>query len=184
MNNMLGKNFVCGGIVTGIRNGVTKRGDPYLVAKVEDMTGASEFPLFSRNYAKFAPYFALNAYVCISGSVEKSQYNDRTNVNIADVCYLSDLMKRGSVHAVTFNIDLDKVADEMMQSISAVLMENRHKPVSLPPDARPYVPVKFHVVSSSLRIDARLTSQTHCAQLGPELMRVVDETDGIEMSIG
>ena len=41
--------LVLGGIVTGVREGYTKTGKPYGIAKVEDYSGTAEFAFFGND---------------------------------------------------------------------------------------------------------------------------------------
>lgn len=43
------RDLILGGIVTGVREGYTKTGKPYGVAKVEDYSGVAEFAFLAMN---------------------------------------------------------------------------------------------------------------------------------------
>lgn len=44
--------LVLGGIVTGVREGYTKTGKPYGIAKVEDYSGTAEFAFFGNEWVE------------------------------------------------------------------------------------------------------------------------------------
>jgi len=60
-----------GGLITNIRYGTSKKGNPYGVFTLEDYNGAHEFALFGKNYIEFGKYMIKDLYVCISGVVQE-----------------------------------------------------------------------------------------------------------------
>lgn len=183
LEHLLGRNFVCCGIVTGVRNGMTKKQMPYLVATIEDMDGSGEFALFNKDYTTYATYFQPNAYVCITGRVEKSQYSDRINKNISSVMYMSDMLHSGRIHSVTLDVDLECVDRSLVDLLSDVLVENSRRPQVPQPDAPPCVPVRFRISDHNSKIDVRMSSSSYSVELGPRIMNFVEETEGVEMMV-
>ena len=183
---MVGRNFTVAGIVTGVRTGMTKKQTPYMIAHIEDMDGGADFPLFAKDYAQYAQYMTPNAYVCISGRIEKSQYNDRVNKNIAKVIYMADMMKSGGVHSVTFEIDLSKLDASLVDLLGDALQENKMNVGGMQQqaDAAPVVPVKFRIYDNNRHIDLRMMSQTYSVELGKKIVDVVESVDGLTMQVG
>ena len=183
LKNMVGKSFVCGGIVTSVRNGLTKKQTPYLVAKVEGVSDACEFALFSHDYTNYSHYFTKDAYLCISGRIEKSQYNDRVNRNITKVEFLSEVLGSGRVRNITLQLDLSSVNSLMVDMLADTLTANKDRPAAPRPDAAPYVPVRFHVIDKEKNIDLHLASQTYSVELSPKILRMVERTEGVSMLV-
>ena len=46
------KDVTMGGIVTGVREGYTKTGKPYGIAKIEDYSGSAEFAFFGNEWVE------------------------------------------------------------------------------------------------------------------------------------
>jgi DNA polymerase-3 subunit alpha len=60
-----------GGLITSIRHGTSKKGNPYGVFTLEDYDGSHEFALFGKNYIEFGKYMIKDLYVCVSGVVQE-----------------------------------------------------------------------------------------------------------------
>ena len=60
-----------GGLITNMRYGTSKKGNPYGIFTLEDYDGAHEFALFGKNYIEFGKYMIKDLYVCISGVVQE-----------------------------------------------------------------------------------------------------------------
>ena len=59
-----------GGLITSVRNGTSKAGNPYGVFTLEDYEGPHEFALFGKNYVEFGKYMIPSYHVCVSGIVQ------------------------------------------------------------------------------------------------------------------
>ena len=52
-----------GGIVTGVREGYTKTGKPFGVAKVEDYSGTAEFAFFGNEWVEKKTFCRRNVFI-------------------------------------------------------------------------------------------------------------------------
>ncbi len=184
---MVGKTFTCAGIVTGIKSGLTRTTNkPYLIATIEDMDGVGELALFGEDYVNYSPYFATpNSFVYVTGKIEKGQYNDRVFMKIVKVDFLADVLKHGTVRNVTFTLDLERLTPPLVEMFADVLLPNKPAMMGpVHPAAKPTAPVRFHIVDRSRRIDVSLSSQNHSVELGAEVVKMVDSTEGaVVMSV-
>ncbi|MBQ8608113.1 MAG: DNA polymerase III subunit alpha, partial [Bacteroidaceae bacterium] len=48
-----------GGIVTSVREGTTKKGNPFCIARMEDYSGSAELPLFGQDYMDWTRYMKV-----------------------------------------------------------------------------------------------------------------------------
>ncbi len=64
-----GEEVVIGGIITNIRQSVTKKGDPMLYVTLEDMSGAVECIAFKNEIKAYQPLLAVDAIVFIRAQV-------------------------------------------------------------------------------------------------------------------
>jgi len=182
--NLVGRNFITGGIVTGLRNGLSKRGEPFLIATVEDMEGQGEIGLFGKDYASFANFFTQNAYVCVMGTVAKSTYNDQIRRSYTKIMYMPDLLTQNRFKSLTLSMDSDMVDDQIIGELSKSLIENKSgRATSDSDNGRNMVPISFVINDSKSKHQIHLFSRTHSVELGPDIMRFVESNPGIEMSL-
>jgi DNA polymerase III subunit alpha len=60
-----------GGLITGVRRKVTRQGDPWAVATLEDLEGAIEVVFFPSTYQRWAPRLADDAVVLVRGRLDR-----------------------------------------------------------------------------------------------------------------
>ena len=93
---MANKEVRLGGIVTGVRKGVTKKGLPYGIVTLEDYSGAGELALFGENWARFGSYMSTtDTTVFITGRIQSKRYKpDEMELSIGSVEYLDNVKDR------------------------------------------------------------------------------------------
>ncbi|MBO4804638.1 MAG: DNA polymerase III subunit alpha [Paludibacteraceae bacterium] len=70
-----GKAISAGGMVTGCRNGTTKKGNPFAIITIEDFSGAHEFPLFGNDFVNYGQFLQNGFFVYFTGSYQPKKYN-------------------------------------------------------------------------------------------------------------
>jgi DNA polymerase III subunit alpha len=68
-----GSQVTIGGLITGLQRKVTKKGDVWAIASVEDLEGAIEVMLFPQTYQLYATALAEDAVVIIRGRVDRRE---------------------------------------------------------------------------------------------------------------
>ena len=93
---MANKEVRLGGIVTGVRKGVTKKGLPYGIVTLEDYSGAGELALFGENWARFGSYMSTtDTTVFITGRIQGKRYKpEEMELSIGSVEYLDNVKDR------------------------------------------------------------------------------------------
>ncbi len=87
-----GRIVTVGGILSGLQRKVTRKGDTWLVAQLEDLAGAIEVMIFPSAYQLCAPVLAEDAIVLVKGRVDKRE--DVPKIIAMDVT-APDLFPRG-----------------------------------------------------------------------------------------
>ena len=72
-----------GGILTGLQRRLTKKGDPWASAQLEDLAGGVEVAFFPKVYAEFALSLAEDAVVLVKARVSRSE--DRLSLHAQSV---------------------------------------------------------------------------------------------------
>ncbi|MBR1789615.1 MAG: DNA polymerase III subunit alpha [Bacteroidaceae bacterium] len=106
------RDVVFGGIVTGVRKGVTRKGQPYGIVTLEDYNGAGELALFGRDWAQWSNYMEVGYTLYIKGHVQPRQYQpDRLEMRIGGIDFLSNA-KDSEVKTLTLAFMLDDLDEE------------------------------------------------------------------------
>lgn len=125
LNDFVNQDFKLGGIVTAIREGNSRNGNPYGIAKIEDFNGSGELPLFGQDWAVWRGYFSLGNTLLISGRVEPSRWKENScNLKIGKIDFMADV-KEELIKRITIKIDLDQLNEESADELKDLLNEQK-----------------------------------------------------------
>ncbi len=114
-----------GGIVTSVRNGLTKKNKPFGVVKMEDYEGQGEMAIFD-DWAAWSGYFAEGAALYIKAQCDRKYKNsDYIDFRITNVEYLHDVREK-QVEKLTIMMD-STVSTETVADLTTVLKEQKGK---------------------------------------------------------
>ena len=98
--------LIMGGIVTDVREGYTKRGSPYGVAKVEDFTGMYEFFMVGNDWIEKKNFFSVGMFLFMRGRCQPKQWRkDEFEIKINKVELLPDV-KENVIERITIGATL------------------------------------------------------------------------------
>lgn len=108
------KELAVAGLVTTIRDAVSKNGKPFMIFTIEDFSGNREFGLFGEQYAEFKGYIQPNTQLFITG-FGKPSYRDESKLElkIKDICFLADAVEK-QLRSVTIDLPIDRIDEELM----------------------------------------------------------------------
>ena len=113
-----------GGIVTAVRTGETKNGNPFGIVKMEDFAGNGEIPLFGTDWVTYRNFFVEGTSLFIRLKVEPHKYRPGIfNINIKSIELMSEV-KDKSIHKITFDVPLDKLTSTMVEDLAEIVKEN------------------------------------------------------------
>ncbi|MDR1762852.1 MAG: DNA polymerase III subunit alpha [Dysgonamonadaceae bacterium] len=123
--NNLGREIVVGGIITGVRKGVSKAGKDYAIIKVEDFSGSGEIALFGKDYETFKDCGAAGDYIMVRGRVQYREYSKEPQIEFK-IQSIDPLQKaaKGMVKKLTVQIPLEKITEELIAGLSALMKNN------------------------------------------------------------
>lgn len=125
LNDFVNQDFKLGGIVTAIREGNSRNGNPYGIAKIEDFNGSGELPLFGQDWAVWRGYFSVGNTLLISGRVEPSRWKENScNLKIGKIDFMADV-KEELIKRITIKIDLDQLNEESADELKDLLNEQK-----------------------------------------------------------
>lgn len=117
---MSGNQIVLAGIVTGVREGLTKRGKPYGIVQFEDFNGSGEIPFFGRSWAQWQNYLKEDFSVLIHAHIERRRYGEGFDLVVTNIEYLADVKTSGIAELdIRVNVpDLEKMeVDEFLSLV-------------------------------------------------------------------
>ena len=111
--------LVLGGIVTGVREGYTKTGKPYGIAKVEDYSGTAEFAFFGNEWVEKKNFFMEGMFLFMKGKCQPKQWKqEEWEVKINSIELLPEVKER-VVEKLTVTAPLSAIDDQLIMEFSS-----------------------------------------------------------------
>ncbi len=117
------------GIVTAVRQGTSKKGNPYAFVTIEDFTDSYELAFFGKDYIEFNKFFIQGLSLFVQGRVQTRQWpRDSTELEfkIRTISLLSDVMEN-KVQKVTLKININDLTETLLTELVACCEQNNGK---------------------------------------------------------
>lgn len=102
-----------GGLLSGCKRIVTKRGDAMLLANIEDLTGSIPLVIFPKAYERCAPFLNDDEVVVVKGKLNRDFRSEELNVVADAVDPLQELEKVRSLHIELVDVKEQQVLARM-----------------------------------------------------------------------
>ncbi|MCC8096480.1 MAG: DNA polymerase III subunit alpha [Tannerellaceae bacterium] len=170
--SLLGRELLFGGIVTEVREGITKKGSPYGVMKVEDFTGSTEIALFGNDYVEFNKYLRVGMYLLITARIEPHRWREgELDLRIGTMKLLQD-EKDKLIQKINITVPIHDLDETMITELSVLIKNN-------PGNSLLY----FRVMDGEHHISLNLFSQNIRLNVTRELVDFLNENEKIDFKI-
>ena len=161
---LAGREITMGGIVTSVRRGISKNGNPYGIAKIEDYSGSAELPFFGNDWVNFQGYLGEGTFLYIKARCQPKQWRqDELEVKITSMELLPDV-KEKLVEKLTILVPLGSLDTTMVRELSTLTKES-------PGNTELY----FKVTDSDGKMSVDLISRPIKLSVGKELISYLKE---------
>ena len=138
LSPFMNRDVMVGGIVTDVRVGQTKKGNPYGIVRLEDYSGSGELALFGQTWAQWSGYLQPNNAVLVRGHVAGRKFApDQPELNISSVEFLSDLSDT-FVKRLTVQLRIDEFDERLADEICTMVEEQDKEGAELYFDIKDY----------------------------------------------
>ena len=166
------RDITVGGIVTGLREGYTKKGNPFGIAKIEDYSGAAELPLFGQDWIDWGRYMQQGCFLFIHAKVQPKQWKqEEFEVKINKIELLPDV-KDKLIEKITISTNLDALDNAMLDEMIPFFTQNPGN-----------VELRIQVRDIETQMHTNLISKTLKISVGKELIRYLKDNPALEFSI-
>ena len=118
------RDLTLGGIVTGIREGQTKKGNPFGIAKVEDYSGSAEFAFFGNDWVEKKNFFMVGMFLFMRGKCQPKQWRqDEYEVKVNTIELLPEV-KDKLIEKLTVMLPLVELSDEFVEEFTSLVKSN------------------------------------------------------------
>ena len=166
------KDVTIGGLVSSVREGITRTGKPFMIIRIEDFTGSGEIPLFGDDYINFGKYGRLGLYVYIKGRVQGRRYDEsQLEFKILSIQLLPDVKDR-LIEKITITLPLHDMNSQMVEELSTLTKNN-------PGNSLLY----FQVVDGEKNMKVDLFSRNFKINVRQELIDYLVENENILFAV-
>ncbi len=171
VEKLKGRDISVAGIVTFVKNSITKNGKPYGSMVIEDYSDSYTLTLFGKDYETYRKYFYEGYSLLIKGSfVESTWKKNELEFKIKNISLLSnvrdELIKNLSVKIVLRNLSED-------------IMEDIKKLSSKPGN----VEMKFLIVDPEEKMSVEMYSRSQRIELTNQLIEFLQNSPEIEFKV-
>lgn len=111
------EDITMGGIVTNVRTGTTKSGNPFGIVKIEDYSGVGEIALFGQDWLIFHNSFVESVSLFIHAKVQPKKWKTEEYELSLKTVQLMTEVKDDVVEKITLSVPLDAVTPELVTDL-------------------------------------------------------------------
>lgn len=163
------------GMVTAVRRGITRTGNPFAIVNIEDFTDSYELPFFGKDFVEFNNYFVEGLSVFINGRVQQRTWpkdSVELEYKIKSIGLLSDVLEQ-KVKRITITIPVMKLTQEIVNEMENCLTHEDNKGNLL---------VNFVIVDEG-KMRLKMFSRTCKIKLSTDLIEYFKNNSEIEFKI-
>jgi DNA polymerase-3 subunit alpha len=170
--DLLNKDLVFGGIVTGVREGKTKQGRDYAIVRIEDYSGSGEIPFFGNDYVQYRQYLYKGYYLLIRGKYQPRRYNENEfDLSIGTIELLDDVHEK-MVEKLTVNIPLNMIDSQFINELSEFLKTHQGNSSLF-----------FKVTDGESNMNVQLFARNSKIKLTKDLINYLEENENLTFKV-
>ncbi len=122
--SLVTREITMGGIVTGLRRGISKNGNPYGIAKIEDYSGSFEIPFWGNDWVTYQGYLGEGTFLYIKARCQPKQWRkEELELKITSMELLPDVKER-LVEKITISMPLTTLDSTLIMELSALIKDH------------------------------------------------------------
>lgn len=165
LNAISGKELSLGGIVTGVRSGMTKNSKPFGGLTLGDYSGTYEFMFFGKDYIDFKNYCTEGYPLFIKGRVQPKQWGDEPRpleFKVTSIQMLNDL-RATMLKGLAITVPIDAVDDKLITELKNQLENNKGNTL-----------LKFIIFDPEKNISLKMFSRSYSIDVTNEFINFLD----------
>ena len=178
LDSLLGKDITLGGMVTGVRKGVTRNGNPYGIAKIEDFSGSYEIPFWGKDWVEFQGYLVEGMFLYIRATCQERAWGKQnadgkrdSELKINSIQLLPDV-KDELIEKITIYLPLDELESTLITELSTIVKKSPGK-----------AELFFKIQDKESNIELTLISQPLRLTIEKELLFYLNEERALSFTI-
>ena len=116
-----GRDITMGGIVTFVRRGISKNGNPYGIAKIEDYSGSAELAFFGNDWVTYQGYLVEGTFLYIKARCQPKQWRkEELELKVTSIDLLPDVKER-LIEKITVLIPLEALDKTLVADLDELV---------------------------------------------------------------
>lgn len=162
--------LIFGGMVVGLRKGMSKRGDPYGIAKIEDYSGSFEVAFWRNDWAVYQGFLQEKMFVFIHAKVEPNKWRPESlDLKINKVELMNDV-KDNVIRKFTLTLPLNDIDKPLVDNLTDICQK-------YPGNADLFV----KIIDNDMKID--MLARPVKVAVGKELISCLEQYENISYAI-
>ncbi|MDR2917778.1 MAG: DNA polymerase III subunit alpha [Tannerella sp.] len=167
-----GKELLLGGIVTDVREGITRNGKPFMIVKLEDFTGSGEIPLFGNDYIEYSKYCKPGMYLLIKAAVVPRQWKEsELDFKIKSIQLLQDV-SNDLVVKINISMSINDLNEQAINELAVFIKNNPGK-----------TQLYFKIMDGENNVSVNLMSRSVRLNVTQSFIDFLVETESIDFTI-
>lgn len=167
------KNLIMGGMVVDApREGISKKGAPYGVVKVEDYTGIHEFFFIGEEWMKYKPYCTKNNFLFMRGVCQARQWKqEQLEIKVNQMDLLAEI-KDSLIEKIAITVALSSLDGGMIADLVELIKGNKGN-----------TELSFVIYDEQNNLSLNMVPQQSTISLTKELIRYLDDNEQLQYKI-
>ena len=172
-----GKEVIVAGMVTHIKEGLTKTQKQYGIMTLEDYSGSFEFPFFGKDYDAFSQKLRKELFLRIRGKVQRKTWKRQNETEFqieVKVNHITDLadIKEDNINEIKLKTPLSSITPEFVKAL-----------YNLPKTEKGMAVLRLLVYDKELNMQVQVLSRSVKVALTHELENFIEEYPHVTMQI-
>jgi len=132
LEQLAGREVRFGGMVSGCKDGVSAKGNPYGSLVIDDYSGSYELRLYDEEYTNFKNFFTDNTFIYVRALVRSNTYKDKktgadktfTRLKIISMTLLGKVLDKYT-SKLAFTVPLEAVDEKFCKTLEKLARKHR-----------------------------------------------------------
>ena len=172
LSAFVGREIKMGGIVTAVRRGTSKTGNPYGIAKIEDYSCSREFPFWGNDWITYQGFLSEGTFVYINAVCQPKKWKeDELELKVTSMELLPDVKER-LIEKLTILIPLSMLNQILIDELTEITQKHPGT-----------TELHFKVTDEENNMSVDLVSRPVKLSVGHELVSYLKGCPGLEFQI-
>ena len=166
------REITMGGMVTSLRTGNSKNGNPYGIVKIEDYSGTAEIPFFGQDWVNYQGYLGERTFLYMKARCQPKRFKpEELELKITSIELLPDV-KDQLLEKLTITVPLDTLDKTLVMELSELTQKSPGK-----------TELCFNIVDNGTKQAIGLKSTNTKISVSRELISFINQHEELEFRI-